>query len=338
MRAPAFWWRPHPSPTARLLQAPAALYGAVAARRMRQPGIQAPRPVICIGNFTVGGSGKTPVALAVAALLAEAGERPFFLTRGYGGRLAGPVRVDPAVHTPNDVGDEPLLLARAYPTVVARDRPAGARLCAQDGAGVIIMDDGLQNPSLIKDLAVAVIDGAVGVGNGLCLPAGPLRAPLAAQWPHVHAALVVGDGAPGAAFAREAEQRGKSVFGAHLAPDPAAAARLRGRRVLAFAGIGRPDKFFATLEGCGATLVRAQPFPDHHCYRAGEIRALLTEADAKGLDVVTTEKDFVRIGEPFSSTIQTLPVQLVVEDRAGFRDLMLRSHHSRAGEARVQNP
>jgi tetraacyldisaccharide 4'-kinase len=227
------------------------------------------------------------------------------------------------------VGDEPLLLARAYPTVVAHNRPAGAELCTADGATVIVMDDGLQNPSLVKDLAVAVIDGAVGVGNGLCLPAGPLRAPLAAQWPHVHAVLIVGEGAPGAALAKEAEHRGKPVLRAHLEPEPAAAARLRGRRVLAFAGIGRPEKFFATLQDCGATLVRTQPFPDHHPYRAGEIRALLDEAKAKGLDVITTEKDFVRIAElaelgAAHTRILTLPVRLAFDDEAAVRKMRSR--------------
>jgi tetraacyldisaccharide 4'-kinase len=325
------------------LQAPAALYGAVAARRMRRPGVRAARPVVCVGNFTVGGSGKTPAALAVAALLAEAGERPFFLTRGYGGRHAGPLRVDPAVHAAGDVGDEPLLLARAHPTIVARDRPAGAALSVESGASVIVMDDGLQNPSLVKDLAIAVIDGAVGIGNGLCVPAGPLRAPLTAQWRHVHAVLAIGDGAPGATLAREAEGRGKQVLRGRLEPDPAAAARLRDKRVLAFAGIGRPEKFFATLEACDASIVRAQPFPDHYPYGSAEIRSLLDEAEAKSLDVITTEKDLVRIAglQELAASIgkiQALPVRLVLDDEGAFRDLVLHHCHSGAREARARNP
>ena len=329
MRAPAFWWRPHPSPVARLLQAPAVVYGAIAGRRMRQAGTRAALPVVCVGNFTVGGSGKTPAALALAALLAETGMRPFFLTRGYGGRLAGPIRVDPEVHTSTDVGDEALLLARAFPTIVARGRPAGAALCANGGAGVIVMDDGLQNPSLVKDLAIAVIDGAVGIGNGLCLPAGPLRAPLAAQWPRAHAALVVGDGAPGDALAKDAAQRGKPVLTGRLEPDPGVAARLIGRRVLAFAGIGRPDKFFRTLAECGATLVRTRAFADHHPYRADEIRLLLGEADADGLELVTTEKDLVRIAGlagpgGAAARIQALPVRLAIDDMAALRALLSR--------------
>jgi tetraacyldisaccharide 4'-kinase len=326
MRAPAFWWRQQPSPVSILLQAPAGLYGAIAAWRIKKRGERAPLPVICIGNFTVGGSGKTPATLAVAAMLTGDGQRPFVLTRGYGGRLAGPVRVDLATHRASDVGDEPLLLARAFPVVVSRDRPAGARLCAAQGASLVVMDDGLQNPSLIKDLAIAVVDAGSGVGNGLCLPAGPLRAPLAAQWPHVHAVIVVGDGAPGEAIAAEAERRGTPVLKARLEPDPAVAARLRGRHVLAFAGIGRPEKFFATLQRCGATLVRTQSFPDHHQFAAAEIRALAAAAAAQGLELVTTEKDLVRIaglGELASAgeKVQALPVRLAM-DEARLRELV----------------
>jgi tetraacyldisaccharide 4'-kinase len=327
MRAPAFWWRPHSSPGSLLLRAPAALYGAIAARRMRAPGERAPLPVVCIGNFTVGGSGKTPAALAVAAMLADEGQRPFFLTRGYGGRLAGPVRVDPLRHQARDVGDEPLLLARAFPVIVSRDRPAGARLCAAQGASVIVMDDGLQNPSLVKDLALAVVDGASGVGNGACLPAGPLRAPLAAQWAHVHAVVVVGDGAPGEAIAAHARRRGTPVLRARLEADAATAARLRGRRVLAFAGIGRPQKFFATLDACGANVVRTRSFPDHHPFAAAEIGALVAEAAAEHLTLVTTEKDLVRItdlGDAASGgdRIQSLPVRLAFEDGRALRELL----------------
>jgi tetraacyldisaccharide 4'-kinase len=300
---------------------------------MRQPGIQAPRPVICIGNFTVGGSGKTPVALAVAALLAEAGERPFFLTRGYGGRLAGPVRVDPAVHTPNDVGDEPLLLAHAAPTIVSRNRPAGARLAVETGAGALVMDDGLQNPSLAKDLSLAVIDAATGVGNGLPLPAGPLRAPLDAQWPQVGAVIVVGDGEAGEALAHEAERREKPVLRARIAPEPVAASGLRGRRVLAFAGIARPPKFFETLESCGATVERRHAFPDHHPYAAAEVNGLVAEAAAEGLTPVTTEKDRVRLeglDGARTAPILVLPVRLVLADEARAQNLLKAALERRA--------
>jgi tetraacyldisaccharide 4'-kinase len=303
------------------------LYGAVAAGRMRRSGAAADVPVVCIGNFTVGGAGKTPAALALARILASEGQKPFFLTRGYGGRLAGPVRVDAAAHTAGDVGDEPLLLARAFPTVVARERPAGAGLAVHEGADVIVMDDGLQNSSLAKGLALAVVDGATGIGNGLCLPAGPLRAPLRAQWRKVDAVIVVGEGAPGAALARDAGARGKPVFRARLEPDAAAAGQLRGRKVFAFAGIGQPDKFFATLQRCGAVVVRRKSFPDHHPYGSEEIRAILVEAKAADLHVVTTEKDLVRLARlsgaaPPGGPIKALAVRLVFDNEKALRNLV----------------
>jgi tetraacyldisaccharide 4'-kinase len=312
------------------------VYGAVAARRLRQPGEIAAVPVICIGNFTVGGTGKTPAALAIAEFLASEGQTPFFLTRGYGGRLAGPLQVDPAVHEAGDVGDEPLLLARAFPTIVARERPAGARLAAQSGASVIVMDDGLQNPSLTKDLSFAVIDGATGIGNGLCLPAGPLRAPFVDQWAHADAVIVVGDGAPGAALAREASTKAKPVFCGRLEPDHAAASRLQGRRVSGFAGIGQPEKFFATLRDCGAAVVRAKSFPDHHPYNVDEIHAILADARADSLDVVTTEKDFVRLSGlrdlgPLHASIQVLPVRLVFHNEPSMRELVRERVERRRG-------
>src|SRR4051794_20082940 len=252
---------------------------------MARPGVRAAVPVICVGNVTVGGAGKTPTALALAAMLVEMGRRPFVLIRGYGGRLPRPVRIEPERHGPTDVGDEALLLARAAPTIVSRDRPAGAALAVAQGADVILMDDGLQNPSLAKDLTLAVFDGAVGVGNGLCLPAGPLRAPLAAQWPRIDAALVIGNGAPGDAVAAQA---GLSVpvFRAALLPDPRVAAALTGKPVLAFAGIGRPAKFFETLRCCGAMLTETRSFPDHHPFTAAEIGTLLDVAERKGLRAV----------------------------------------------------
>lgn len=323
MRAPAFWWRP-PALEAALLGPLASLYGAAAARRMERPGRRADRPVICVGNFTLGGAGKTPMALAVAEILAERGLRPAFLSRGYGGRLAGPVRVDADRHRAADIGDEPLLLARAAPTVVARDRPAGARLCIALGADAVVMDDGLQNPSLVKDLALAVVDGETGIGNGRVFPAGPLRAPLAAQWRRLHALVIVGEGRAGAALGEEARRRGLPVLAARLAPDPVVAEKLRRRRVLAFAGIGRPEKFFRTLEALGAEVVRRRAFADHHPYPERELAALSAEAEAAGLDLVTTEKDLARIGppRPGQRAIRALPVRVAFEDPDALRRLL----------------
>jgi len=327
MRSPAFWWRAKPSPLASLLRPASMIYGAVAGARMRRPGERAGLPVICIGNFTAGGAGKTPTALAVADMLEAAGEIPAFLSRGYGGSLSGPLQVEEH-HRAVEVGDEPLLLASRALTIVSRNRPAGARLAYEIGATVVIMDDGLQNPSLVKDCAIAVVDGATGIGNGLTLPAGPLRAPMQAQWPAIDAVLLVGEGAGGEAVAREAERQGKRVFHAGLSPYPAAVEALRGRKVLAFAGIGRPDKFFETLRGCGAILERTRAFPDHHPYSAAELAGLKEEAERMGLQAVTTEKDLSRIigmgtPEPWTG-LMTLPVRLDLENDTAFRNLVLR--------------
>jgi len=275
MRPPAFWAAGPDHPAARCLAPLGAAYGALVARRMDRPGARAGCPILCLGNFTLGGAGKTPAALALAAVLADLGRTPAFLSRGYGGRTAGPVQVDLARHDADAVGDEPLLLARRAPTVVSRDRPAGAALCRALGADTIVMDDGLQNPSLVKDLSLAVIDGPAGLGNGLPVPAGPLRAPLDRQWRHVAGLILVGDGAPGEAVARAAEARGLPVHRARLVRETD---DLAGRRCLAFAGIGRPDKFFATLAEAGAVIAATRPFPDHHRYRAGELATLATEA------------------------------------------------------------
>ena len=324
MRPPAFWWQ-RKGFTAALLAPAAGLYGALAARRLQQPGEQAPCPVICLGNFTVGGAGKTPAAIALARLLQESGAVPAFLTRGYGGRLAGPVVVDPAAHGAGEVGDEPLLLARTARTIVSRRRPAGARLCSEGGASIILMDDGLQNPSLRKDLTLALVDGATGIGNGACLPAGPLRAPLDAQWPKVDAVVVVGQGAAGEAVARAAEGQGKPVFQARIGPSMLAADAVRGRRVLAFAGIGRPEKLFRTLEEAGALVVHAQRFPDHHAYRISELQRLAAAAAAENLALITTEKDLVRIaglGDPIVERITALPVTLSFEQEGALLDLV----------------
>ena len=322
MRPPRFWTAGADHPAARALAPLGAAYGALSARRMNRPGIQAGCPVLCLGNFTLGGAGKTPAAIAVATLLIELGLRPAFLSRGYGGRLAGPVRVDPTSHGAADVGDEPLLLARHAPTIVSRDRPAGASLCLSLGADVIVMDDGLQNPTLAKDLAWAVIDGGAGIGNGRPFPAGPLRAPLEGQWSHVAGLILVGDGAPGVAMALAAERRGLPVHRARLVPDPVG---LTGRRCLAFAGIGRPEKFFATLRGTGAVIAAARPFPDHHPYREAELAALAAEADRLGAELVTTEKDAVRLPGAFVARVHVQPVRLVPDDPEALREQIRRA-------------
>jgi tetraacyldisaccharide 4'-kinase len=327
MREPSFWWREAGIASA-LLAPLAAAYGAVAELRLDRRGRRAAAPVVCIGNLTVGGAGKTPTALAVARMLAAAGERPVFLSRGYGGALAGPVEVAPARHHARDVGDEPLLLARAAPTIVARDRVAGAAMAVAAGAGVIVMDDGFQNPSLAKDYSVLVIDGTRAIGNGRVIPAGPLRAPLAAQLARAHALLVVGALPSGSQVAEAARARGLAIFRARLRPNANVLAALGGRRVLAFAGIGAPAKFFATLAEAGIAVAATRSFPDHHRYTRGEAQALCEDADRQDLVLVTTEKDLARLtGDDTAGQLGTraraLPVELVVEEEERFKALLL---------------
>lgn len=319
MREPDFWW--NDSALGALLSPLGALYGALTAARMRQDGIRAGVPVICVGNLTLGGTGKTPTAIAVARQLVANGERPVMLTRGYGGSDRGPLLVDGHSRA-HAVGDEPLLLARAVPTVVARDRIAGAALAAAQKATVIVMDDGLQNPSLRKDLAIAVVDGRRGLGNGRVFPAGPLRAPLAAQMPFVSAVLIVGAARPACAPVIDAAQaRNIPVLHAALMPDADVVASLRGRPLLAFAGIGDPAKFAATLTDAGAPPQRLAAFADHHRFTEREAADLLAEAKAGALQLVTTEKDLARLtGAATPALAQlardavALPVRLTVSE------------------------
>ena len=327
MREPSFWWR-EAGIAARILAPLAAIYGAAAQARLKQGGRRAGVPVVCIGNLTVGGAGKTPAALAVARMLAVAGERPVFLSRGYGGVLAGPVRVDPARHRADDVGDEPLLLARAAPTVVARDRVGGASMAVAAGASIVVMDDGFQNPSLAKDFSVLVVDGRRGVGNGRVIPAGPLRAPVDAQLALAQALVVVGTPLHAADVIAAARAREIAIFQTRLRPDAGAVAALAGRRVLAVAGIGDPQKFFATLADAGVTVAATRSFPDHHRYTAAEVRALCDEADRAGLALVTTEKDLARLAgndavAELAARAHALPVALVFDDAEAFKSLLL---------------
>jgi len=323
MREPAFWWR-EGSLASALLAPLAAVYGAIAKWRLARPGRRPGVPVVCIGNLTVGGAGKTPTALIVARMLATAGERPMFLSRGYGGALAGPLIVDPARHRARAVGDEPLLLARTAPTIVARDRVKGAGIAAS--ASAIVMDDGFHNPSLAKDFSVLVVDARRGIGNGRVIPAGPLRAPLDAQLARAHALVVVGPATGGSAITEIARDRDIPVFRASLQADSAFIAGLAGHRLLAFAGIGDPQKFFATLAEAGAALAATRSFADHHRYTRREAAALCEEADRKGLTLVTTEKDLARLSgeeQPLSARARALPVTLVFEDAARFESLLL---------------
>jgi tetraacyldisaccharide 4'-kinase len=330
MRPPTFWWRKDRL-AARLLQPAALVYGAVAAWRLGWRGEAVGVPILCVGDLTVGGAGKTPAALAIGEILRAACERPFFLTRGYGGTLAGPARVDPLRHGSDEVGDEALLLAAAAPTIVARDRVAGARAAVAAGATMVVMDDGFQNPALDKDLALLVIDGARGIGNGRVFPAGPMRAPLRAQLDRAHVALVVGDASPETTpLIRVLRERRMPLFHGRLAPDAARVSALAGASVLAFAGIGNPEKFFATLAAAGIAVPITRSFPDHHRYTSREIADLLACAEGEKLVPVTTEKDFVRLAamtgkhaSAMRDRLHILPVKLVIEEADEFARLIL---------------
>lgn len=334
MREPAFWYRPR-SPKSHLLSPLGALYGAIAARRMAQHGFDAGIPVLCVGNYHVGGAGKTPTVLALTRLLRELGETPVVLSRGYGGRLQGPVMVDRARHTASDIGDEPLMMVRDVPVAVARDRLEGIALAKSQGATVILMDDGFQNPRLLKDASLIVIDSERGLGNGKVFPAGPLRAPLKAQLARTDALVLIGDGHAADDVAAELARRNKPVLRARLKPDATSVAQLFGKQVLAFAGIGDPERFFRTLRACGVAVARSRPFADHHMFSRDELAAMAAEARREQLTLVTTEKDFSRLrgtdGVP--DCIVPFAVQLEFDDPAKLKQL-ISDHLYKARERR----
>lgn len=323
MREPGFWHGPS-SLNSHLLKPLGALYGAIAAKRLQRNGLYAGVPVLCVGNYHVGGAGKTPTVLALAKLLRDLGEVPVVLSRGYGGKLRGPIKVDSVRHVAADVGDEPLMLAGALPVVVARRRADGVPLARSLGASVILMDDGFQSPAVAKDASLIVIDGHRGLGNGLVFPAGPLRAPLSPQIARTDALVVVGNGTAADEVAVRIAADGKPVLRAHLKPDQASVASLRGKRVLAFAGIGDPARFFATLAASGIELVQSRTFADHHPYSKAELDGLTAEAKRDALTLVTTEKDLARLrsggGLPdWAKAIVPFAVTLEFDDAAGLR-------------------
>lgn len=327
LRSPR-WWYGKPGAVSSALTPVATLYSHLAERRaQRLPVYSSHLPVICIGNFTVGGSGKTPTAIAVAELLKMAGERPAFLTRGYGGKTLGPKRVTPEMDAA-DVGDEPLLLAQHAPTVVAADRQQGARVTETLDASVIVMDDGFQNPSLTKDLSLVVLDAKSGIGNGLVMPAGPLRAPLEPQIDKADALIVIGEGAKGAAIAERFTAAGKLVLKARFQPTQDTR-WLSVLPAIAFAGIAQPKKFFDTLGQAGARIEETRSFPDHHRYTEKQAQQLLNDAQSKSCMLVTTEKDWVRLPEDRDTPqgelkfrSRPLPVAIKIGDEAALGDLV----------------
>lgn len=329
-RAPGFWAADGGGGLSALLApvlapvlAPlAAAVAAVTARRVVRPGWHAPVPVLCVGNATVGGAGKTTVALDLAARLRDAGCVPHVLLRGYGGAARGVRRVapdDPAAL----VGDEALLLAAVAPTWVGADRAAAARAACAAGAGVLVMDDGLQNPGLHKDVSLLVIDGGFGFGNGRVLPAGPLREPAAAAAARCTAAVLIGQDLHDASATLPP---GLPVLRARLESGPEAA-DLRGRRVFAFAGIARPEKFFISLQEVGAVLAGSESFPDHHKFAPRALSRLLARAARLGAMPVTTTKDAVRLPPEVRGVVRVLGVRLAWEDPGAIAALLDRLTH-----------
>jgi len=302
LHSPSFWRSDGVVP--RLLSPLSRVTAAITAYRVAQEGWRAPVPVICCGNVTVGGAGKTTVALDIGQRLIARSRSVHFLSRGYGGTVHGPHRVD-ANDTAADVGDEALLLAAVAPTWVGGDRAASARAAVAVGAQVLVMDDGLQNPTLQKDLSLLVIDGATGFGNGRVLPAGPLREPIAAGAARCQAAVMIGPRLEIPALL--------PMLRARLVPDPAILS-LVGSKALAFAGIAVPDKFFDMLRSNGVDLINAVPFPDHHPYQERDIQHVAEVAN--GAVLVTTPKDAVRLPPGMRSKVIVLGVSLAWDDPA----------------------
>jgi tetraacyldisaccharide 4'-kinase len=317
MNTPAFWYRPAGALALALAPFGWIYAGTTAWRLARSMPARLPVPVICVGNLTAGGAGKTPIVRDLVDRLAARGRSPAILSRGYGGHEQGPLRVDPAIHRAADVGDEPLLLAGDAACWIAAERAEGGRAAVAGGADILVMDDGLQNPALEQDLRLIVADGAAGFGNGHAIPAGPLRETVARGLARAHALIVVGEDRTGLA-ARFAGRL--PILTASLEPrDPG---WLAGTRVAALAGIGRPEKFRETLTAAGAEIASFHTFPDHHPYTAVELDAFVAEAERRAALPVTTEKDWVRLAPEWRNRVRPVIVALVWQRPAAIEALL----------------
>ncbi|HLG86411.1 MAG TPA: tetraacyldisaccharide 4'-kinase [Alphaproteobacteria bacterium] len=317
MKAPAFW-QDRQAPAGRLLEPFGWLYGAATRWRLAHAHPwRAPIPVICVGNLTAGGTGKTPIVRDLSARLLAKGRRPHILSRGHGGSAKGPIQVDRERHGAADVGDEPLLLARDAPCWIAADRAAGARAIVAAGGDVVLMDDGLQNPTLAQNLKILVVDGETGFGNGRLLPAGPLREAISEGLARADAIVVMGEDRANIVSAISGST---PIFQAAL--ESPLAGELAGRKLMGFAGIGRPEKFRLTLADTGADVVAFRAFADHKPYTERVLEGLIAEAAKAGAALVTTEKDWIRLPAAWRERIRAIPVAVRWRDESAINCLI----------------
>lgn len=315
MKTPDFW--KSKNLLADILTPLGLIYGLATALRLRfKKSRKVPYPVICIGNLTAGGTGKTPVSVSIAALLQQAGKRPFFVTRGYGGKSRN-IFADAKKYNVRETGDEPLLLARQAPTVINPDRATGAELAIKNGADTIIMDDGFQNPGLYKDLSFLVFDGTTGIGNGKCIPAGPLRETFATGIKRAQAIIILGEDKHNLS----ARITDLPVFRGHIKALPP---KIAPQNVIAFAGIGRPQKFYDSLQELGFSIIKTFDFGDHHFYTEDELQNLLHEAHYFNAELFTTAKDFVKIPNKLQKHFNVLEITVEWEDPQSLVDFVLK--------------
>lgn len=300
------------------------IYAALTARRVqkRANAYRPPCPVVCVGNINAGGTGKTPTTIALAQYLQAKGRSPVVVSRGYGGHAQGPIQVDPKIHTAHDVGDEPILMAAFGPVIVAKDRVMGAHAAIDAGADIIILDDGFQSPAIAQDISIVVVNAQLGFGNGHCIPAGPLREPVAAGMARAQICLSIGDEKTQTQFL---DSWGHMITLPHMTGSITpldTGMPWAGLRVFAFAGIAHPQKFFQTLKQLGTDLVGAEALSDHEPLSDTLLTRLLRQASAKGAQLVCTEKDAARIPPKFLPNILVLPVRLHIHDWTHFDRLL----------------